>query len=638
VANIDSAIEGGITYLRWTQQPDGSFTGDSSPTVQPFTPTRTYHTTFLPALVLGALQGINEAQAVRQPLAAWLMTQRNPAGSFNYWAANAPERHTMPYPDDLDDTFCALIALLRHDPALVDGATLSSAVKLLLVAEAQVGGPYRTWLVGLGAPATWQDIDLAVNCNIACFLRAVAEPLPNLTALMDQAIDTQTFTSPYYPSELPVLYYMARAYSGAKRQALTRYIQSRRPNAALGMALRISALLALEAGGGVQPAIDRLLALQQKNGSWPAAAYCLDAKRGDTIHYHGAAALTTAFALEALHGYYSQQQPGPAKPMAARGPAYTRIITQAKAALAVDDPELQIAAAAMVDHVAAHDVSLEIAMMPQLFHASLAAPPATTASQLQQLSLANLFGWMAYTIFDDFLDEEGKPPLLPVATVALRRAMAAFMNAAPNIEFRKFVSRTFDTIDAANAWETTHCRFNVTKETITIGPLPAYHDLRRIAERSYGHMLTPLAIVSAAGHPLRGTETIHIQNALHHYLIARQLQDDVYDWQEDLRAGRITAVVAELLRTSRLKPGEHRFDAIMPRLQRQFWQVVLPVLCTRTGRHLAKARAAAGASGLFISDSPLHKLFDRIDVVMAQTRAEQTKAAEFMTAYKKPLA
>jgi hypothetical protein len=574
VASITSVIEGGIAYLRHEQQPDGSFTGDSSKTIQPFMRVHTYRTTFLPAVVLGALHAIDAAQDIRGPLATWLSAQRSPAGSFNYWAARAPERRTMPYPDDLDDTFCALVALQRHN--LVDGTSLGMAVKLLVATEAQVGGPYRTWLVGQRAPALWQDVDLAVNCNIACFLRTVADPLPNLTALMDHAINTRTFVSPYYPSELPVLYYMARAYTGSQKHELSTYIHSRRPATALDMALQLSALIELGWDGDVQPIAERLTALQRRDGSWPAAAFCLDAKRGDTKYYHGSAALTTALVLEALQAYHAHTAaPRAGQSNAEHTAAYGRIITQAKVALDIADPELQAAGAAMVDHMAAGDVSQEIAMMPQLFETSLVKPSGVSDAQLEQLSVGNLFGWLAYTILDDFLDEEGKPTLLPVATAALRRAVDTFMAAAPDDNFKQYVRRTFDTIDAANAWETAHCRFAVTPDTITIGTLPIYNDLRRIAERSYGHMLTPLTIL-AAQYPLEAPEITHIQTALHHYLVARQLQDDLYDWEHDFRAGRITAVVAELLRASRFNPGEQVFSAVMPRLQRHFWQTTLP--------------------------------------------------------------
>src|SRR6202012_5041508 len=45
---------------------------------------------------------------------------------------------------------------------------------------------------------------------------------------------------------------------------------------------------------------ERLISAQQTDGSWPNHAFCADPVKDSRPHVHGAAALTTAFALEAL--------------------------------------------------------------------------------------------------------------------------------------------------------------------------------------------------------------------------------------------------------------------------------------------------------------------------------------------------
>ncbi|HSX16516.1 MAG TPA: hypothetical protein VLH86_00240 [Patescibacteria group bacterium] len=638
MAQIESARRRGIAFLQTEQTDSGSFTGHTSATVRPFKPERLYQTTFLPALILGALSTVNGTKKICLPLAAWLRAQVSTAGSFNYWAKEAPERQTMPYPDDLDDTFCSLIALQHYDPALIDSGVLGAAVKLLLATEQQVGGPYRTWLVPSEAPASWQDVDLAVNCNIAYFLQLVAEPLPNLTAFMDKAIITNTYTSPYYPSAMPVLYYMARAYTGEHAARLAAHIASLKPATALDHALRISALLRLGYDKSLEQSVQALLRKQQADGSWPADAFCLDAARQGKVFYHGAPTLTTAFALEALGAYQAQQSRAAKTVPTKTSKTYADVIALAKEALGNLDTDLRSQATAMVDHMAEGDVSQEIALLPQLFNESLAKPSGVPDDVLAKLSLANLFGWMAYTIYDNFLDGEGQPVLLSVANVAMRMSLESFISAAPDPAFITFVRRTFDTIDGANTWETVHCRFTVSPDQrIIIPELPRFGDLSRLAERSYGHMLTPLAILMLAGYPADSKKAAHVKNALHHYLIARQLQDDLHDWEDDFRGGRATAVVAEVLRSARILPGEYDIAELLPRMQRQFWQLVLPLVCTRTERHLALSRKAMQSSRLLQADGPFYALMDRLETMVQGTRAEQTKAAEFLAAYKKPL-
>src|SRR5688572_93524 len=131
------ALQRAVEFLQETQLADGSFESFSSPGTQPFTAKLRYHTTFTPALILGAISSVDDAiaQRVKVKLAAWLVSQKSPYWSFNYWAIGAPERERLPYPDDLDDTFCSLIALRQYDASLVDEACLAHVVKLLIATE-----------------------------------------------------------------------------------------------------------------------------------------------------------------------------------------------------------------------------------------------------------------------------------------------------------------------------------------------------------------------------------------------------------------------------------------------------------------------------------------------------------------------
>ena len=201
--DINETIARGLAFLAERQKADGSFVSYSSASVQPFRRRRTWQTVFVPALMLSALAQVNDTSAlpIRNKLAEFLLDEKGPEGAFNYWAKNAPEHKTMPYPNDLDDTFCALAGLYLHDTALVDEKMLAQAVALLLAAETAVGGPYRTWLVPTDSEPVWLDVDLAVNSNVAYFLSLIGNRLPKLDGMMEQAITTNTYTSPCYPSE-----------------------------------------------------------------------------------------------------------------------------------------------------------------------------------------------------------------------------------------------------------------------------------------------------------------------------------------------------------------------------------------------------------------------------------------------------
>lgn len=634
------AIERAITYVARHQAEDGSIHSFSSPVQTPFKPTITYHTSFVPAIVLGALSGIPAAHTVRTHLATWLLQQKSEQWSFNYWAKQAKERSTLPYPDDLDDTMCALIGLRLHDAALVDEATLGHIVKLLLATETAVGGPYRTWLVPRDSPPEWLDVDLAVNSNIAYFLRLAAEPIPSLTALMEQAITTCSFTSPYYPSAYPILYYIARAYDGPYKQQLADYIiglsKDGHWQTPLQTALALSALSRLSVSGGRTAAVRHLLHTQAADGSWPAEAYCIDPSKHNTPHYHGAAALTTALVAEALHcSARRKPQKTHRTPPAATNRLYTNIITVAKQEVTALDTPLQTEAYRLLERLRLFNNHREIVLLPYLFAASLQPRRRLPLKLYHHLGLANLYGWMAYTVFDDFLDNEGNPNQLPAATTALRYSLAHFRQALPvHDAFQAAVQATFTIIDTANTWELAQTRATVDRGRLHIRRLPAYGHRERLAERSIGHALAPLGVLAALGISPLSPQAKAITTAFAHYLIARQLSDDMHDWQTDVSAGQISAVVVQILNDLNIHTGNRSLHSLIPAMQRQFWHHTIVTLCGYIHEHTRIARELAAESGILAPRNIVVTLCDDLDAVAHRTLSEQSSAQKFLAAYR----
>ncbi|MEJ0073397.1 MAG: hypothetical protein WDN27_04955 [Candidatus Saccharibacteria bacterium] len=263
-----------MTFLEKGQEADGSFISYSSASMRPFRRVRSWQTTFVPALMLGALAAVDQPHAwgIREKLAKFLLRQKDVNGSFNYWAKGAAEYTAQSYPNDLDDTFCALAGLHAHNPKIVDEAVLVQAIKLLVAAEAAVGGPYRTWLVSPDSEPVWLDIDIAVNSNIAYFLSLVGSRLPALDEAMGEAIAGGVFSSPYYPSPYIFPYYFARAYEGPKRAELLDRTRRLHETAAtdLDRALCLCARLRLGETQDVSGKAEELMAGQRRNGGWAA--------------------------------------------------------------------------------------------------------------------------------------------------------------------------------------------------------------------------------------------------------------------------------------------------------------------------------------------------------------------------------
>jgi prenyltransferase beta subunit len=174
-------IELGLQYIANNQLKNGGFNSWSS-SESDFKSHKLYKTTFIASTILGCLSGFknSNAKSIRERLFQYLLTQKTDNWSFNYWDNTSKQYATHPYPDDLDDTFCALAALHQHDEHVLSPDALALITHLLIACEKEVGGPYKTWLVSDSAPHVWQDIDLAVKANIAHFLSLKNIKLKNL--------------------------------------------------------------------------------------------------------------------------------------------------------------------------------------------------------------------------------------------------------------------------------------------------------------------------------------------------------------------------------------------------------------------------------------------------------------------------
>ena len=640
--DCEVAIDRGVAFLAKQQQADGSFLSYSSASRQPFRRLRSWQTTFVPALMLASLAHIEtrSAMRIRRQLAHFLLRQKDANWSFNYWARGAPERKSQPYPNDLDDTFCALAGLYLHDPGLLGETAMADIVKLLLAAESAVGGPYRTWLVAPDSKPVWLDTDTAVNSNIAYFLSLEGHRLPNLNSLMSEAIRKERFVSPYYPSPYAFGYYFARAYEGSQKGSLLRQVRRlhNRATTDLERALCLSARLRL---GDEQPlgdAVSALLTGQRRDGSWAAAAFYADPVKNGKLYYNGAAALTTAFALEALRLFQRARLPSP--PETAPKKRQKQVSSASVIRLAREqskdlEPTLRAQLTGLLRKQASDNNGDEIIGLARSFNQSLRQPIRRPDIFFERLGLANLYGWLAYTIYDDFLDGAGKPSLLPAANLALRRSLDGFDQVIGTNSFGKLTRTVFDTIDSANAWEQNNCRFDVTADKLRVGVLPDYSDLGQLAERSLGHTLAPLAVLLARGMNPSDDAYRQLRLALRHYLIVRQLNDDLHDWQEDLLNGHISYVVGRLLSGLGVKRRAHLLPPLINQARRHFWHHTLPAISLDMRRHTERSRRALEASKLCRATGGIHALLDEQEATIQKTLASQQQTVNFLKHYKK---
>ena len=645
---LEKSIKNNIRSIFEQQSKDGSFLSFSSPDKNIFKNTLVYRSTFSTSIILSCLnlikEDIPELTQIKRRAIRFLMSQKNTNWSFNYWVRNSDESKKMPYPDDLDDTFCALSALFEFNPKLLNGSTIATIINLLTYTESKEGGPYRTWLTPPSTSTTsWQDIDLAVNSNIGYFLSLHDVDLPNINHMIEEAIDTQNIKSPYYPSEYPILYFISRFYKGQKKEKIKEHLFSKRHNDnwgdPLSTALVILTLLNLgTAPGDLEKSILYLIKKGSKTG-YKSYGFCIDPSREGKQYFSGSSALTTAFCTAAIYQFEKIRKKTNSSQLHKEAEIlYMQVLNKIKKEISSLDNNLRLQCETQLIRIRHMDKDNYIILLPYYFALALDNNEVKNSSKMIfNLCLANLYGWIAYTVYDDFLDEEGDPTNLSAASFCLRR-LTSLYESLPDSDkkFRKTFHSIMNDLDNANTWEVSRCRIKYVNEKINIKKvsLPRFNSKRKLAQKSLGHALGPLAILSALGYDNNSLEFKNTLKYFTHYLIARQLNDDAHDWEEDLKKGHITYPVSLLLhRAKKMNFSSKSLHLFLPVLRELYWQEIIPVICKQILRHIQYARKALKNNFIIRNPDNFEGLIISIEKSAEEALNEQKKVVAFLKRY-----
>ena len=313
-----------------------------------------------------------------------------------------------------------------------------------------------------------------------------------------------------------------------------------------------------------------------------------------------------------------------------RSPAHQGIFAATKKYLAHFPQPEKPQALAFLDKIRQADTSEEIALIPTFFADSLITSPPSLP--VDQLGKANIFCWIAYSIYDKLIDEESDMQQLSIANIAMRECLIRHQTLfASEHPFQRAIHTTFNAMDHANAWELAHCRFKRAGEEIVISSLPRYGAYDILADRCSGHILGPLAIATLCD--VSAEAYAHIKKGLRHYLIARQLSDDIHDWKEDFTAGHVSSAVAYLLQQQGIQPGTHLLSSLQTTMQSNFWQHSMENFTKIIVRHIRHSRRHLIKSKLLNPTGPLFSLHDRLEAIARQSLAEHQSSKEFLINY-----
>lgn len=332
---VGAAVREGTSWLAGAQGAKGDFPSYASPLTD-LPVWEPDQLNFVTALVSLALEHVDlpEVPAMRSQVAAYLRSEREPAGLWRYWARDAALHDYTP--PDADDTACCSLAvgagdhqanvrllLANRDPAgrfytwfLLRPEHRGLRYRLALRNERSASAQSRRTELWADSEASPGDVDVTVNANVIRYLgarRAPAAAIEWVASVIEAG--TEVADDHWYRSRTS-LYRSVAATGGVARfvglhghmiERLTHDLDAGELRNDLELA---DALRALRLLGAPPDAIERagneLLQRQGPTGSWERAI-CYFGGPQESFGW-ASEALATATAVGALHGLVLTQQ------------------------------------------------------------------------------------------------------------------------------------------------------------------------------------------------------------------------------------------------------------------------------------------------------------------------------------------
>lgn len=288
---IKDRVATALIFMRDEQLSDGSFLSLSAADITLRDGT-VHKTTFATSLILSCLENVQadlHAKKIIRGGLRFLLHEKSSAWSWNYW----PRAHSHKIPDDMDDTFAALIAIAAYKPELIDDAAMTLVRGHLRQTKHLLSGLHNTWIIDYRENPPWDNVDPVINSSIGYFLmrRGIN------TSEIENGLENKA-SSQYYSLPAVIGYFISRFSPDLAKKAAPAGILSTKNNA-LETALILTTLIRLETPKNKLTAyVERLLDLP-----WSAYGMYTESIKNKIASYAGSQALTAAFCIEALSAY-----------------------------------------------------------------------------------------------------------------------------------------------------------------------------------------------------------------------------------------------------------------------------------------------------------------------------------------------
>lgn len=321
---------------------------------------------------------------------------------------------------------------------------------------------------------------------------------------------------------------------------------------------------------------------------------------------------------------------------------FNKIIQSAKFRFKNLPKEFRQIALAEIKRTISNNKDKQMSLISYYFRLSLGeAGKKISDAFVAEAGLANIFFWTAFIIYDDFWDEDERatPSILPTANIFARHYINFYlMIAQEQPDFRLFFHDLMDKLDAANTWETLHCRTKVIDSKFIIpDKLPNYKDYTLKFQPASGQVLGPIAILLKLGFRLDSKEVKGLITYFKNYLIAMQINDDAHDLLEDLGRGHLSTVVVMFIYDWLEKyPDSKEIHLIndLEKIQKLFWFKTIKTSSLTALDFTRKSRGALEKLSFLTNQKPLAHFINITENIAKTALEEQRKSLDLLEEFR----
>jgi len=566
--NITSILKNCINIIQKSQLPDGSFSHDSFSTQN--NQTYSYTTNFIAGIILRTLSipqikenGNKNIDTILQDnirdintkIVNFLLTEKTPSLTWNYFSSQTRKLFSNHvFPNNLDTTFICLSGLYLWNKNIFSGDVWAHITKTLIQSEIKAGGPYYTWIINHTTYPQWTHVDGAVNANIAYFLYLTQINLPNLKDYLGKA-EAKSHSS-FYASSIMNAYFLSLSH--LYKHILTNPKQDSLLENSLALSI---AIRNKSPQSHIKNLFNKVIELYNKNNI-QVEAFSIDPTQRGSNYFCGSKALTSVFVFESLILY--QQYINNLK---TKDP-YRHLYIRTRKLIPANLITASIG-----------NRGNEIMDYPIIFAKSVGLP----ANTGKMLAHANFFGWIAYYITDNILDENLNTQDISLSHICLRK-MYLIYNKFVEKEKLKFCYQILNKMDCVQ------------------------HTKEISQDKSIGQAIPFIIILFIKGFSPESPYIRHMLTFWRQYLFARQLSDDAHDWKQDLEKN-IPNEVINMIQNKTSDPEQYT---------PVFWNIIFPEVIDTINKRLDSAQKAINALETKIDISIFTKL-----ITSARERTKQ---------------